>query len=387
MVANTNDNGGQSPLFASPANASYCSSLGTPYPPISPSPAIIPTFPDGGCAPNMSPGTMTLLYRLPHPLSAVLPLLPSFGGSVPATAGELNAADVASVALNGSDSAPGTARRYTGDGGDAEGNFFVDTLTEWQAPRHGDQGAGQTPLVVVYSVAPMSLNVSALVSPTSPPSSLTGVAASGNAAAGSSSSSSSGGGGGIGGAAIAAAGGAGAAAALLSNADTSARPDPYRPFPDEAVIGVYAAAHALVVAPDCGGPGNSLWNYTVRFCATNAPTAARWFRERSLRGVRGVAARLGGDDGGDAAVLDERVGTGCEASRTAATGPGSEGAGGGGGAAAAAAAGSNTSVSIPGPTGRETGAASSKGYSARMSMGAAVTLAVAGSIAFAAMMV
>lgn len=370
MVANANDDGGQSPLFASAANASYCSSLGTPYPPITAPPAIIPTFPDGGCAPNMSPGNMTLLYRLPHPLSAVLPLLPSFGGSVPATAGELNAS---SVALNGTDSAPGTARRYTGDGGDAEANYFVDTLTEWQSPRHGDQGAGQTPLVIVYSVAPMTLNVSALVTASSPPSALSGVAAAAGAGAGA-----------IGSAAIAAAGGVDAAAALLSNADSSARPDPYRPFPDEPVIGVYAAAHALVVAPDCQGPGSSLWNYTVRFCATNAATAARWFRERSERGVRAVGAQLGGGHGD---VLDEVVGTGCDRSRTTATGPGSEGA------AVVAAAGSGPANNTnnnnsTGPTGKETGgAASSKGYSARMSMGAAVTLAVAGSIAFAAMMV
>ncbi|KAK7543507.1 hypothetical protein IWX49DRAFT_588929 [Phyllosticta citricarpa] len=374
MVAN--DNGAQSPLFASPANASYCSSLGTPYPPISPAPAIIPSFPDGSCAPNMSPGNMTLLYRLPHPLSAVLPLLPSFSGSVPATAGELNVAST-SVSLNGSDSAPGTARRYTGDGGDAEGNYFVDTLTEWQGPRHGDAGANQAPLVVIYSVAPMSLNVSALVSATSPASSLTGLDASGNPSSSSSTGGGGGGGGGIGAAAIAAAGGASAVSALLANADTSARPDPYRPFPDEPVIGVYAGAHALVIAPDCQSAHNSLWNYTVQFCATNAPTAARWFRERSLRGVRSIGEKLGGD-GGDAAVLDEKMGTGCEASRTTATGAGSEGASG---------SGSNTSVAIPGPTGRETGAASNKAYSARMSMGAAVTLAVAGSIAFAAMMV
>lgn len=352
------DNSGQSPLLAS-VNSTFCSSIGMPYPPIQPAPAIIPNFPanPGGCAPNLSPGNITLLYRLPHPLSAVLPLLPSFGGSIAATAGEINVAQDA-VMLNGTDDAPGTSRRYTGDGGDEEGNYFTDTLTEWQAPRHGDSGANQTPLVVVYSVAPMSLNVSALGPGFAP------------------SSASTGGGGGVGGAAIAAAGGAGAAAQLLSNADDTARPDPYRPFPDQPVIGMYAGSHALVVAPDCQNAGSSsLWNYTVSFCATDATTAGDWFRSRSLRAVRSVADRLraDGQQGWDGAMLDERSGFGCPGTQT--------------GAGDLGQAASNASVAIPGPTGRETGAASSKAYSSRMSMGAAVTLAVAGSIAFAAMMV
>ncbi|GME54678.1 hypothetical protein GTA08_BOTSDO02424 [Neofusicoccum parvum] len=116
--------------------------------------------------------------------------------------------------------------------------------------------------------------------------------------------------------------------------------------PPNGTFGVYAARDALAVAPACAGAA-ATFNFSAAFCATNASAAAAWFRARDFAAMAALGRRLGGGAQNVTNCADV------------------QGGGGGGGEPTPSAASHQQS---------------------RMSMGTAVSLVLAGCIAFAALM-
>lgn len=213
-----------------------CAQAGTSYPPIS-TPTVIP--PAGAtCITGYTPGTRHSTYTLPYNLTSILPLISSFA-DISWTGAQLHDDAVsASVALNGTNNEPGTARTYTL----ADGATVVETLVEYTLPSHSNANGDQHYLEV-HSIAPLHhpLDPDDILPPTN---------------------------------------------SLSTQSDDDA---------PNGTFGLYSAHDGTRAASSCGGAATT-FNLTATFCATNVSAAERWFRARDADAM-GVLGRRLSDDG------------------------------------------------------------------------------------------
>lgn len=238
-----------------PLRAADCASAGTAYPPIS-TPTILP--PSNPCIYGYTSGALHTTYTLPYNLTTILPHISSFG-NIDWT-GQIDP-DTSSVALNGTDNEPGTARAYTL----ADGARLVETLLSYSSSPASQgtssSGSSAAQLVEVHSIAHLyqpldrdATNVS-----------------------------------------------------LTSDSVEYAAPN--------GTFGFYAARDAMRVSGACGSSSSSsagqaaaatTFDFSADFCATDADAAARWFRARHLNAMATLGRMLGGagENVTDCASLD-----------------------------------------------------------------------------------
>ncbi|KAL1643333.1 hypothetical protein SLS58_005004 [Diplodia intermedia] len=213
-----------------PLRAAGCASAGTAYPPIT-TPTIVP--PSNPCIFGYTAGTLQSTYTLPSNLTAVLPLISSFGNI--AWTGLIDPS-ASSAVLNGTDNEPGTARSYTL----ADGATLVETLLDYSSSPASSSGSAQ--LVEIHSIAHLYQPLD------------------------------------------------------RGATNVSLTSESVQYAPPNGTFGFYAARDGMRVAGACGGGqagAATTFDFSAEFCATDAAAAARWFRSRNLNAMATLGRMLG----------------------------------------------------------------------------------------------